>query len=1723
MMRIVLFIVGCITSLSLFAQNYGNEWIDYSQKYYSFKISQDGVYRIYQESLVSAGVPVGTIPVNRIQIFGREKEIPLYIQDDGNGILDPGEYIEFFAERNTGWLDSTLYLNPDATANPGYSLYNDTITYFLSWSTNTLGLRFVQETDINYATWPTTDYVWATSIINVNNFYLDGFKSNLTTSSFYMDGEGWGNVHFNGVPSSPSQNFNFSIPGYYNGAGAPNAKLHTKVTSNSNAAASGAYNHHLRLSLEGTLMLDTLYSAYKQIRMTKEVPMSLFFSTSAQLTMTIINDLGAATDYQSFTYGQLEYPRNLNVNGAYGKYRLVNGPAAKSHLQMSGVTGTNRIAYVWGGTVNRRIPVVGTNPCYAVVPNSGTGTQHFVIVNEANIITVNSLSPVNGDGEFTDFSSVLALNPASAVFMVYHKSLESSVMDYRDYRITMLGGNHHVILADVEELYYQFGGGIEKHINGIRRFSLLMYNSATNKPKALFLIGKGIREANEGSGAMVGARKSATAFHNNLVPSFGYPSSDVCITSGQGGTIWEPLIPTGRLAAKDNADVITYLSKVKEHVLEQDPFSIYNSANKDWQKHVLHFGGGSGSGEINTIRNYLSAMSTSIETDQFGGMVNTYIKENSDPFNPVLLNDVADRIEEGVSVMTFFAHAAPEGFEINIDDPHNWNNNGRYPLVIGNACYTGDIFLPSYTSASEKFVILPELGAIAFLSTVKLGFASYLFSYSNEFYRQFSRTDYGGHIGGQVKNTIEQVYLTTSSMTTNQKFLTETTCTQMTLHGDPLLRVNPHNLPEIEITDQSVYFTPTELDLSTEEFNLHLIVKNLGHSITDSINIEVIRNFPGQTVDSVYRKTIPRLDYVDTVVFTMPLQPNVSVGLNQFEILVDLPSYIPEQYDEINNNRIVKTFFIDVDGILPVRPYDFAVVPRDTVVVTASTVNPLATFNTYRFEMDTTDLFNSPERRFALVSGLGGVKSVNPSEWRSGVTGNLSPLVCQDSTVYFWRVALDGTAPDWRENSFQYIENKEGWGQDHFFQFKKNTFTFVDYDRSTRTKNFLPFSGTVKCNVWDDASSSTTWAQTAWYINSTLIESNLCETTPSLHVAVMDPVTLEAWRSRGILNGQEVNSDHNFGNANDLSNSPPCRERPDGYFIFRQNSVEQLQAFENMILNEIPDSAYFLIYSPIVARYDLWNALYPQTYNVFQAIGSDSVYVGRQNRAFIFFGKKGTSNFNVEEVAQTSGEFLTLQAPITGNDFSGRERSTLIGPAAAWETIFWKQDPMEVGDGDSTILRISALDVYGNTQLVIDTLFTLDDSIIDVDNLIDASLYPYLRLEALYEDRQFFTPAQMDRWHVLYDQLPEAAIDGSSGYYWTATTDTVAEGVAISFAIDIRNIGERDMDSLLVKYWIQDQNHNVVPISYPRQDSLRIGEVLRDTIEFQTYGLSGFNSLWVEVNPYIDGSSVIQDQPEQFHFNNIAQIPFFVLRDNKNPLLDVTFDGVHILNGDIVSPKSEIVMTLKDENPYLIMSNDADTSLFAIYLKNPAGEQKRIYFTNSEGQQVLQWIPASDQYNKFKIIYSADFPVDGKYTLLVQGSDLSGNLSGDLEYRIEFEVIRESTITYLMNYPNPFSTSTRFVFTLTGERVPDHMIIQIMTVTGKVVREITQNELGLLKIGRNITDYAWDGRDEFGDQLANGVYLYRVLTDLDGDKIKHRETSADQYFKKEFGKMYLLR
>ena len=60
-------------------------------------------------------------------------------------------------------------------------------------------------------------------------------------------------------------------------------------------------------------------------------------------------------------------------------------------------------------------------------------------------------------------------------------------------------------------------------------------------------------------------------------------------------------------------------------------------------------------------------------------------------------------------------------------------------------------------------------------------------------------------------------------------------------------------------------------------------------------------------------------------------------------------------------------------------------------------------------------------------------------------------------------------------------------------------------------------------------------------------------------------------------------------------------------------------------------------------------------------------------------------------------------------------------------------------------------------------------------------------------------------------------------------------------------------------------------------------------------------------------------------------------------------------------------------------------------------------------------------------------------------------------------------------------------------------------------------------IGNNISEFTWDGTDQFGDKLANGVYLYKVTAKLNGEDLEHRNSAGDSFFQDGYGKIYIMR
>ena len=1663
-----LFLVGILFFIghAIFSQPFGNEWIQYNQSYYRFKIWNDGIYRISYSSIVQAIPELTSIDPRNIQIFNKGHEQAIFVEGENDGTWDNADFIEFYGRKNTGWFDTSLYPNSIDQSNPHYSLFSDTAAYYITWNNSISNLRMVSETDVNFAGLTAAPY-FINQVINqqTSDYYFGETDYNNSTDPEYTNGEGWSGSVF----SAPLLNQITALPSSNAVASGPQATLNIVYKTISNAAWFN--DHRYQMQLSNTPALDTLLEGHGSRRFSFSMNASGLGATTTPFKhsyVSIIDNNGIlVTSNSMFSNYEWRYPHNFNLeNKSTFKMWLPDNIAGDRYLlNMTNFAAGTSTTWLYDLSNGKRITVSPVSGVFkAIVPNGNGSEKELFIASESQITPIPdyAIKSVNAassqPGRFTDLQNL----PGSDFLIITNRALSAEAQNYQAVRSSKFSTQ----VVYVDELYDQFAYGISLHPLAIRNFTNTALTSWDNKPEYMLLLGKSI------SAHFI--RNDTEAWSQCLVPTFGFPSSDNLLTAGLGNASqYEPALATGRIAAKNGTDVMAYLNKLQEYESNEPAL---------WMKQVLHFGGGQSQGEQQTYLNFLNTYEQTIEDTLFGGTVYTYQKTSSAPIEQTQSAVITDYINNGVSLMTFFGHATGSGFDVSIDDPGSYSNQGKYPFLIGNSCYAGDIHQPPGFgfSQSEEFTLIPNRGTICYISSVSLGIPSQLHTYTDSLYKNIGQRHYGDPIGMQMKRVCQSIF---SSDPYRKAVILETT-----LHGDPGVAMNHADLPDYYTRAQDVFFNPSEVSTEIDSFSINIGITNLGRAVNQPLIVEVVRNFPSTGLSTTYSVALPHLYYQDTLKIRMPVTDLVKggVGINTFNIRID-PLNQQTELSEVNNN-ITASLIIRSAEIIPVWPYEFALVPNDTITLKASTGDPFAPERTYVFEIDTTDLFNSPFKLSTSINQAGGVVSWKP------------PITLQDSMVYFWRVSPDsvsGGTYRWKEVSFQHIAGKRGWSQDHFFQFKKDRFNQINYLRPERAFDFVTNAKELTCYAygypWE---VSELWA-TSYKIDAEVWADAGCSLDGAVYIAVIDSVTLLPWLSP--QNCWDIGNQ--FGQFN---NTCQCKSGSRmANFVFRnEGSASEMTAMRDMI-NSVPNGHYILAYTWIYGNYQTWDE---SLYQAFEELGADSVRYLPNEYPWIFLAKKGHPETAIELIADSANANLVLSAPMFNSWVSGDFTSTQIGPGSGWDTLSWKAKSFD-NPKDSIRIQVRGIRSDGTEDIVLESTNGMEGEI-NLSPLIGNTEYTYMKLNAFMRDDSLRTPVQLDRWQLEFDPVPECALNPLAGFY--LYNDTLQQGDSLRMAIAIQNISEIPMDSMLVAYWIQDAERNIFPVTYSRQKSLSPGEILFDTVAVSTTSYSGLNSIWVEANPNLD-------QPEQFRFNNIGSRNFFVSSDNINPLLDVTFDAVHILNGDIISPKPEVIIQLNDENKFLALD---DTSSFQLFLRRPSqSAASPLFFSNTPE---LLFIPGSLPLNKARLEWKPNFPEDGKYDLIVKAKDRSNNASGAIQYSISFEVVNKSTITNILNYPNPFSTKTHFVFTLTGSEIPDNFRIQIMTITGKVVKDIRRDELGPIRIGRNVTEYTWDGRDEFGDQLANGIYLYRVMTSIDGQQIERRETGADNYFERGFGKMYLM-
>jgi len=1678
---LLFFIAG---SCSLQAQSYANEWIAFGaqsqyslQQYFKIGVWKEGIYRITYNDLLGVNVPLTFINPKEMQLFRNGREQYMYLSDDTATVWRSDMYFEFYGRRNDGTFDSQMYDTDTSQVNKKYSLVNDTAAYFLTFPPATgggsNGKRMINETDVNFAAYPQAAFVWRDVYMDFGQGYYNAGYQNQDglTDNSYISGEtfssprfvfenGGGGTFTNGVPT----------PNVYTGG--PSAMLETVILGSNNSGA--IPNHNYTLTFNNIQYINDFLNGYEWRRYNITVPATVLNQGTSTLTAQALS-IGGPPNSLSMPYISMRYPHLNSFSGESGPHKFIvegNNSFGKAYLNLSNTsTGPGApVLYAINGDTVRRVTVVQGGTLEMLVPAGAE--QYCFLTSDGSSYTTGNFTFSNVNNDPTNFAKFINYNYQGLLcdyILISHPSLRTEADNYRIYRGSPAGGSRKVIHAEVQQLYDQFAYGINGHPLSIRNFCKFLIAHQPTPPRDLFLLGKSISS---------GERSHDSPL--DLVPTYGYPPSDNMFTAGLIDTTgFSIAIPTGRLAARTPYDADIYLEKVEAYESQQ---------KAPWMKKVLHFCGGGDKQESDYLCGILDMYRQTIEDTLFGAKVYTFSKHSTDPISNISSLALKDLINNGVSIMTFFAHAAGSSFDISTDAPSTYQNKDKYPIIIANSCYIGDIHTP-YILASEEFVILKDKGAIAFLAAPNQGYINFLASYSENLYKNIAYQNYGKSLASSIKNTVDSVMALNPN-----NFYFKSTCMGMTLHGDPAIVPYSFDKPDLVIDEISLFTNPPVVKVEEDTFQLKIYVRNEGRAVNTPFNVEIVRTYPDGT-DTVIIRPMAYVSYADTMTVTLRTAPEHGSGNNSIRVKADNYNQVDELPNE-NNNEHTLIVNIQSSDIFPVFPYKYAIIPNNSVILKATTSDPFAPLRIYRFEVDTTDDFTNP-----LL--------INDIAHTGGVVNWALPFTLDSNRVYYWRVAdkdilSNPNLHKWNESSFIYKPGKTGWSQAHFYQFKNDERKNIIYDRPNRKFDFVQTQSTLLAqNTMYPFGGPTHPVQ--YLIDNAIADYGVCSGQPSIYIAVIDSISLKPWETLFGNNGGYY--------FNNLNTAYYCHARPDKYFVFTNDSVS-LEHMKDMI-NQVPCGNFILAYS--MFRND--NSLWPADVKLaFNNLGATAINTLQDYQPWIFFGKKCDLSMSQEVSGDSLNPDISLTALMGGNWSKGYLTSELIGPATKWTGLHWAQHKLEPGASkDSMLLKLIAIDKFGNATDIIPYIpLTLPD-INYLDTVVDANIFPYLRFDIYLQDDSLRSPPQMDRWQIYYDQAPEGAMNPSK--FFSFYKNPLQEGDTAMLTVAFENISNIDFaDSMLVDYYLYDQTHQRVNLGSPNYKKLKAGEVDTFKVKFSTLGKRNVNTLWVEANPH-------NDQPEQYHYNNYAQLAFEVNRDITNPVLDVTFDGVHILNGDIISSKPIILMQLVDENKFLALN---DTSHWRVFIEDPDGAKKQLFFETTPGftadHTKMKWTPAQLPKNSFKIEYNPELLKDGVYELTIDASsDESGNESGANSYKITFEVINHSSITNVVNYPNPFSSSTRFVFTLTGSEVPDYFKIQIMTVTGKIVREIMREELGNIHIGRNVTDYAWNGKDEFGDQLANGIYLYRVITSINGSSIEQRGTEADKYFKKGYGKMYLLR
>ncbi len=1444
--KLLSLLLFCFVLKFSYAQSYPNNWIDYSKSYYKFRLGPfgydivgapvtKGVVRISQTALNIAGL--GSVPSENFQLWHDGKEVTLYISKP-SGILSPDDFIEFWGETEDGKADKSLYSDSTFQLSDHWNLETDSSSWFLTINAGGNNKKF---NSVNNNVSSTTLQPEKNFMFTAGRYFRYGinegygiFSGKNLYSSSYERGEGWSSRPVHPVECDCGQ---LTLPQTF-------PQLFLDIDGDDITAS---------VNMVGNAPNDRNVQVYLNDALLAQINMGYFLSEKLQLpgiaANTIINDTAtisvqdisdAPDDELRVAQIEFTYPRKFNFGDA-SDFEFYIAPSANGrYLKISNFS-TNGVAPILYDVANnkRYVGDISITDTVQFVLRPSSKRYHLVLIrgdgSTATFIT--NFQPRS----FTDFSKtedqgnyLIISNP-----IIYGTAPANYVEHYRRYRSSEKGGSYNAKIIDIHELEDQFAYGIKMHPLAIKDFLKYARNTFVVPPAFVFIIGKGVSYS-----AYRPYDQDPIIDQLNLVPVFGSPGSDNLLSSKNFDAV--PATPIGRLSVVSPEEVRDYLAKVKRYEAAQQD-STQTIENKGWMKNVLQLTGANDPG-IGTILDTIASKYKRIISDTlFGANVINYSKTADPAGYPQALVNFGNTFNNGCSLLEYFGHSSSTGLDFSLEDPSNYDNKGKYPFFIVNGCLAGNIFdfdatrLTNRTTISERFVLEPQKGAIAYLSTSSYGVLSYLDIFTRQFYKSMSETQYGKGLGEIVQEGIDKGLRITGA----SDFYGRIHAEQYTLHGDPALRMNSFDKPDFAIETDKCEVLPSFISTADSSFTVKIRIYNIGRSTNDSVHFSLFKqNGRGDSL-LVFAKEFPFIKTVDSVIVRLPIIPDKDKGVIKLFATIDDNKSMTELSENNNSANIV--FTISTNETRPIFPYNYSIVNTPAVNLSASTANPLDTVKQYLFEMDTTALFNSPAKVVLSQSSGGGLLQF------------MNVPLTEDNRVYYWRVAAQDAKPHW--NMFSFIHkngNPDGFEQAHYFQQTASSFNNMMLDSSRqfsfakKLTNLFVLQSIYPTSGLEDNDFSVS-------VNGSYVAASAC-VGHSVIFNIFDPLTFKP----------VANTTDPYGAAD------ACKPLTVNDFEFSVTEPESRKNAMDFLDHFVPDGYYVVvrkiyddwadngIWAPTVWASD--SALYGPNNSLYhrfkdQGLAIDSFYFPR---TFVFVFKKNDST-NYKPISVFSEGFydkITLSENISTTNMGGFFTSPAFGPANAWGKVTWN-------GYDINSNNTASLDVIGINNKGKDSVFyTLDKSQSQVDiSGIQASRFSFIKLRMNSTDSTTAIPHQLQDWSVEYTPVPEGAVAPNLGI---SIPHKISFSHDVNVAFDtlqgyvvFKNISTRSFKPLKLKLVLYDDNNIPYEFRLPRTGILLPGDTLHVSFLINVTAMpAGKYNLFIAVNA--DNA-----QPEQFYFNNL--------------------------------------------------------------------------------------------------------------------------------------------------------------------------------------------------------------------------------------------------------------